>query len=65
MGIHAGEQPGLLVAVSGRGAMRMVIASLRINPNGWGNSVVGVQSPGLICILHNANALRNLDYYQL
>lgn len=58
------NSPGLLIGVSGRGALRMVIASLRINRRGWGAAVAAAKPPGLLIVPHDA-ALGMLDCYQL
>ena len=59
------QSPGLLLAVSGRGAMRMVIASVRIDRRGWGAAVDGAQPGGLLCIPLQAKPDDALDAYQL
>ncbi|MGK5060327.1 hypothetical protein ACQ4WY_25675 [Janthinobacterium sp. LB2P49] len=57
--------PGLLVGVSGRGALRMVIASIRIDRSGWGDAVAEARRHGLLRIPHDAENLGELDYLKL
>jgi hypothetical protein len=59
------RSPGLPLAVSGRGSMRMVIASVRIDRRGCGIAVDGAQPGGLLCIPSQAEPDDALDAYQV
>ena len=59
------DSPGLLVGVSGRGALRMVIASIAIDRKGWLAAIEASQRGGLLRIPHDAANLRGLDRYRI
>lgn len=59
------DSPGLLLGVSGRGALRMVIASLEIDRSGWGEAIDAGKHSGLLRIPHDTANLRQLDRYQI
>jgi len=59
------RSPGLLVGVSGSGAMRMVIASMRIDRRGWQAAVAAALPQGLLAVPLLAKANDALDAYQL
>lgn len=61
----AQRSPGLLVGVSGRGAMRMVIASTLIDRSGWGAAAAGARPQGLLAIPLLLKPDDTLDAYQL
>jgi hypothetical protein len=59
------RSPGLLVGVSGRGAMRMVIASMRIDRHSWGAAVSAAHPHGLLAVPLLLKPDDKLDAYQL
>jgi predicted GIY-YIG superfamily endonuclease len=59
------DSPGLLVGVSGRGSLRMVIASIEIDRRGWREAIDAGERGGLLRIPHDAANLRRLDRYQI
>lgn len=60
---NPGESPGILVALGGTGDFRIVIASLEIDKNGWGDAV-NKRVDGLVTVPH-APQLRALDSAKL
>jgi hypothetical protein len=59
------KSPGLLLGVSGHGAMRMVIASMRINRRGWEAAVNMARPGGKVVIPLLTKLDYALDAYQL
>jgi hypothetical protein len=54
MATQSSEQSRVARRVSGVGALRMVIASIRIDRNGWGDAINTAAPRGLLRITHDA-----------